>query len=260
MLQNKKREILQIFNIVAYILTIVFNALSGTGIFNGKTIGGVSDDYPNLFTPAGITFSIWSVIYLFLFIFVIYQARDVFKTEKEDMPFIEQTSIFFILSCVFNSVWLIVWLYGFILLSLVVMLCLLGSLIIIYLRLNIALGDLTGKEKIIVWVPFSLYLGWINIATIANTAAFLVSINWDGFGISPFTWTITIIIVAVILTLTILYTRKDLVLPLVTIWALIGIAIRRYDQIVDLAITALIMMLIVIAGMVIFIIKSRIQK
>jgi hypothetical protein len=94
MLENKKREILQIFNIIAYILTIVFNALSGTGVFNGRTIGGVSDDYPNLFTPAGFTFSIWSVIYLFLLIFVIYQAKDVFKTQKEDMPFIEQISIF----------------------------------------------------------------------------------------------------------------------------------------------------------------------
>jgi len=138
MIKGKRRELLQILNIVAYITMIIFNALSGTGVFNGRTIGGNSDTYPNLFTPAGITFSIWSVIYLFLLIYVFYQARDVFKTQKEDMPYFEQISIFFILSCLFNILWLIVWLYEFILLSLIVMLLLLFSLIVIYLRLNIA--------------------------------------------------------------------------------------------------------------------------
>jgi hypothetical protein len=125
------------------------------------------------------------------------------------------------------------------------MLLLLGSLILIYLRLNIALGELKRKEKIIVWVPFSLYLGWINIATIANTTVFLVSINWDGFGIAPIVWANIIIIVAVILTLIIFYTRQDFILPLVTIWALFGIAARRFGEYYQLALLAIIMMIVV---------------
>ncbi|MFX1340626.1 MAG: hypothetical protein ACFFDK_18595, partial [Promethearchaeota archaeon] len=213
MVEGKRRKVLQIFNIIAFFIMIVFNTLSGTRIFNNKTVGEISDKYPNLFTPAGITFSIWSVIYLFLLIYVFYQARDVFKAEKKEMPFLDQISVFFILSCVFNSIWLIVWLYELILLSLIIMILLLLVLIIIYLRLNIALGDLNTREKIILWTPFSLYLGWITVATIANITVFLVSINWDGFGIAPLIWTVTVIIVALILTLAILYSRKDFIYP-----------------------------------------------
>jgi hypothetical protein len=245
MQDSSKRKFLQISNIIALIITLIINGLSGIGIFNGKTVGEISDAYPNLFTPAGLTFSIWSVIYAFLIIFVFYQARDVFKIQKENIPYIEQISIYFILSCVFNSAWIIVWLYGFISLSLVIMLLLLLVLIILYLRLDIARADISKKDKIIVWTPFSLYLGWISIATIANTTVFLVSINWDGFGISPLVWTYIILIVAMILTLTVVYTRKDLIYPLVTIWASIGIIIRRYDTYPELVILALIIILII---------------
>lgn len=256
MINEKRRELLQILNIVAYFTMIIFNALSGIGFFNGRTIGGNSDKYPNLFTPAGITFSIWSVIYLFLLIYVFYQARDVFKTQKEDMPYFEQISIFFILSCLFNILWLIVWIYEFILLSLIVMLLLLFSLIVIYLRLNIALGDLNKQGKIIVWTSFSLYLGWITVATIANSTAFLVSINWDQFGISPFTWTVIVIFVALFLTLTILYSRKDFIYPLVTIWALIGIIIKRIGDNYNLAVVALVIIIVISANVVYFLIKE----
>ena len=256
MINEKRRELLQILNIVAYITMIIFNALSGIGVFNGRTIGGNSDKYPNLFTPAGITFSIWSVIYLFLLIYVFYQARDVFKTQKEDMPYFEQISIFFILSCLFNILWLIVWLYEFILLSLIVMLLLLFSLIVIYLRLNIALGDLNKQGKIIVWTSFSLYLGWITVATIANSTVFLISINWDQFGIPPFTWTVIVIFVALFLTLTVLYSRKDFIYPLVIIWALIGIIIKRIGDNYDLAVVALVMIIVISANGVYLLIKE----
>jgi len=256
MIKEKKREIVQVVNIVAYVIMILFNALSGTGIINGRSVGGISDKYPNLFTPAGITFSIWSVIYLFLFIYVFYQARDVFKAQKEGMPFLEKISIFFMLSCLFNTMWLIVWLYELILLSLIIMIFLLLSLIAIYLRLNIALGDLNRREKIIIWTPFSLYLGWITVATIANTTVFLVSINWDGFGIPALTWTVIVLIIAMILTLTILNTRKDFIYPLVTIWALIGIIIRRINEFYDLAVIAFVIIIIISINLLYLLIKK----
>ena len=257
MINSNKRVVLQISNIIALVITIIMNFLSGIGLISQKSVGEVSDEYPNLFTPAGFTFSIWSIIYLFLILYVIFQAKDLFKTEKENMPFIEQISIFFILSCVFNSLWLVVWLYEFILLSLIIMILLLLDLIIIYLRLNIAREDVNKKVKILVWIPFSLYLGWISIATIANTTVFLVSINWDGFGISPFIWTIIILIVAFVLTLAVLFTRKDMIYPLVTIWALFGITAARLSQDYELAIFAAILALIVAATLIGFIIWRK---
>lgn len=259
MLKSTQRKILQLLNVIALIITLIINGLSGTGIFNGKTVGEISDMYPNLFTPAGLTFSIWSVIYIFLIVFVIYQARDVFKTEKEDIPYIEQINVYFILSCVFNSTWIIVWLYGLIAFSLIIMILLLLVLIIAYLRLNIARNEISTKDKIIIWIPFSLYLGWISIATIANVTVFLVSINWDGFGISSLVWTFIILIVAMILTLTVLNTRKDRIYPLVTIWALIGVIIRRYESYPELFILALIIISIISINLI-FLSWKVIQK
>lgn len=260
MINSKKRVVLQLSNIVALIITIIMNFLSGIGLINQRSVGEASDDYPNLFTPAGFTFSIWSIIYLFLILYVIYQAKDTFKTEKENMVFIEQISIFFILSCVFNSLWLLFWLYDLILLSLIIMILLLLDLIVIYLRLNIAREEVDSKVKILVWIPFSLYLGWISIATIANTTVFLVAVNWDGFGISPFIWVVIILIVALALTLTVLYTRKDLVYPLVTVWALIGIIFRRITQTYEVAIVAIIIELILVGNLLVFIIKEKLKS
>jgi len=260
MINSKKKVGLQVFNIIALVITLIVNILSGTGLINGKLVGEVSEAYPNLFTPAGFTFSIWSIIYLFLILYVFFQAKDVFKSEKEDMRFIEQISIFFILSCVFNSLWLVVWLYDFILLSLIIMILLLLDLIVIYLRLNIAREDVDRKVKILVWIPFSLYLGWISIATIANTTVFLVSINWNGFGISPVIWTIIILIVALILTLVVLYTRKDTIYPLVTIWALIGIFASKIAQNYEVALFAIIIALIVLGNLLIFIIQRKLMS
>ena len=254
---SKKRVVLQISNIIALVITIIMNFLSGIGLINNKAVGEVSDDYPNLFTPAGFTFSIWSIIYLFLILYVIYQAKDLFKTEKENMPFNEQISVFFVLSCVFNSIWIVIWVYELILLSLIIIILLLLDLIIIYLRLNIARKEVDSKVKILVWIPFSLYLGWITIATIANTTVFLVSINWDGFGISPFIWVVIILVIALILTLTVLFTRKDMIYPLVTIWALFGITAARLGQSLELAIFAVILALIIAATLIGFIIWRK---
>ena len=260
MINSNKKVILQVSNIIALVITIIMNFLSGIGLFTDKSVGEVSDDYPNLFTPAGFTFSICIIIYLFLILYVIYQAKDAFKTEKENMEFIEQISIFFILSCVFNSIWIVIWVYELILLSLIIIILLLLVLIIIYLHLNIAREEVDLKVKILVWIPFSLYLGWITIATIANTTVFLVAINWDGFGISPFVWTVIILIVALALTLTVVYTRKDLVYPLVTVWALIGIIFRRITQAYEVAIVAIIIELILVGNLLVFIIKEKLRS
>ena len=139
----------------------------------------------------------------------------------------------------------------------IIIILLLLVLIIIYLRLNIAREEVDIKVKILVWIPFSLYLGWITIATIANTTVFLVAINWDGFGISPFIWTVIILIVALILTLTVLFTRKDMIYPLVTIWALFGITAARLSQSFELAIFAAILALIIAATLIGFIIWRK---
>jgi hypothetical protein len=110
------------------------------------------------------------------------------------------------------------------------MFLLLATLIAIYMRLNIGKSAASLREKLAVHLPFSVYLGWITIASIANVAVFLVSENWDGFGISQETWATLIIIIALLITLLVIVTRKDVAYGLVIIWALVGIAMKQSEN------------------------------
>ena len=175
MTEFNKKLILQVFNLITLIITVIINYLAALLPLGLGNTGEISDLYPNLFVPAGITFSIWAVIYLFLGIFVVYQFRDVFKQEKVDMPFLERISYLFIINSLANTIWILFWHYGLIYLSIIAMIVILLSLIWIYLRLEIGKTQVSSKEKWFVHIPFSIYLGWITVATIANVTAVLVS-------------------------------------------------------------------------------------
>jgi hypothetical protein len=230
MMSRGKKKALQAGNILAMILTIAINAMAVLIPLNGKTTEYLSDKYPNLFVPAGLTFSIWGVIYILWIVFAVYQARDLFKKEEKEMPFQQRISFLFILSCIANSAWIFLWHYEYVGLSLLMMIVLLFSLLAIYTRLNIGRTKVSTAERLCVHVPFSVYLGWITVATIANVTAFLVSVNWDGFGIDQLTWTIIILAIGTLLTLLMLVLRKDIAFSLVVLWAFFGIWLKRMAQ------------------------------
>jgi len=192
-------------------------------MLNGKTTGEISDLYPTLVTPAGYVFAIWGLIYILLLIFVVFQALP----SQEGKAFQKEIGVLFVLSSAFNIVWLFLWQYGFITLSVLPMFALHATLVMIYLRLNIGKSNASLKEKLTVHLPFSAYLGWITIAAIADVATALVSINWDGFGLSATTWAIALIVAALAITLLVTFTRRDIAYCLVTIWALVGIAVEQ---------------------------------
>jgi hypothetical protein len=226
-MDKRNLQLLQIGNIIAVILTIIVNGLANLLPIGGKNTAELSDNIPNLFVPAGITFSIWSVIYVLIIMFVIYLAKDLFKKEKTTTPFLEKISFLFILASVANIIWIFLWHYEQVLLSLLAMLVLFVSLLLMYLRLNIGIEKVSLKERIFIHVPISVYIGWITVATIANVTAVLVTIGWNGFGISGEIWTMLVIIVAAIITILILIKRKDCAYSAVIIWALIGIYLKR---------------------------------
>ena len=193
-------------NIVAFITTLIVNGLSNTTLIGGKTTAEVSNSYPTLITPAGYVFAIWGIIYILLGVFLVYQALP----SQKDKPFQKQVSVLFILTSVFNIVWLFFWQNELLPVSVAVIIAFLASLIAIYLRLNIGKSNVGLKEKLCVHVPFSVYLGWVTIATIANISVTLVSVGWDGFGISLQTWAIIVLAVALILDLVVVATRRDI--------------------------------------------------
>ena len=216
-------NLLRFGNIAAFIITLAINSLANTTVFNGRTTGQVSDLYPTLVTPAGYVFAIWGIIYVLLLAFVVYQALP----SQKDKPFQKQIGLIFILSSLLNCVWLFLWQYDFITESVIVMFALLASLIAIYLRLNIGKAKVSLKEKLLVHLPFSVYLGWITIAAIANVASALVSANWGGFGLSPEIWAVTVLTVALVITLAVIVKRRDIAYSLVIVWALGGIAVKQ---------------------------------
>jgi hypothetical protein len=216
--------LLRLSNIAAFVFTVLVNSLAGsTTIIGGRNTAQVSDAYPTLITPAGYVFAIWGIIYVLLGVFVVYQALP----SQKDKHFQKKIDWLFVLSSLFNVVWLFLWQSENLGWSVVAMFLLLASLILVYLRLDIGKSAVSLKEKLAVYLPFSVYLGWITIASIANVSAWLVSVNWDGFGISPETWATLVVIVALVITLLVVATRRDVAYGLVIIWALVGIAVKQ---------------------------------
>jgi hypothetical protein len=243
-------------NVVAFVLTVVVNGLAGgTTIIGGKLTAEVSDANPTLITPAGYVFSIWGIIYILLGIFVIFQALP----DQEGKGYHERIGWLFVLSSLLNIAWLFLWQFEYLSLSVVLMFLLLVTLIAIYLRLNIGKSTVPLREKLAVHLPFSVYLGWITIASIANVAVMLVSVGWDGFGISQETWATLIIIIALIITLLVIAMRRDVAYGLVIIWALSGIAVKQGENQTIVTLIELSAGIILIA-FVLSVIASRLKR
>ncbi len=223
-----KIKIYQILNILGLIGVLVVNFLANALPIAGLNTGEVSANNPSLFAPAGITFSIWGVIYILLIIFAGYQSRGLFsskRTAHEDL--ISRIGIWFFISCLANMAWIFAWHHQVLWLSMLLMLVILFSLITIYLRLNIGRRIVGKNENNMGHRPFSIYLAWITVATIANAAALLGEYGWDGFGIPAPVWTSAMIAVASLVGLMALFIRKDIFFALVLVWAFAGIIYKR---------------------------------
>jgi hypothetical protein len=223
---SNQTTLLRTANIAAFILVVVVNILANLLPLNGKTTASISDSYPTLIAPAGYVFSIWGIIYALLLVFTVFQALP----SQKDKPFLRQIGYFFLLSSLANAVWLFMWHYEQIALSILPMFVLLTSLIFIYIRLQIGRSVVSMREKLAAYMPFSVYLGWITVAPIANVAAAAVSLDLNGLGLGEVTWAVLVIIVALIITLGVIVTRKDIAYSVVIIWALVGIAVKQSDK------------------------------
>jgi len=213
-------------NIISVIVALTLNFLAVSLPLNNKTTGELSDAYPNYFVPAGFTFSIWGIIYLLLIAFMIYQSYQYFKKDRDTMENIIAIGPWFLISGLANAGWIIAWHYEIIVLSLMIMLVLLYSLLRIYISLSAGRPHTTGDNFMIV-LPFSVYLGWISVATIANVTTLLVSAGWQGGGISLHYWAIIMIIIAAILGILMVFSKQDIAFALVIIWALYGVLSKQ---------------------------------
>lgn len=210
---------------ILFLGVIAVNALANILPINGYNTGQISAFYPNAFVPAGFTFSIWGVIYLLLLFYTIGFTYYTLKQEQYPKAFalIERININFLLTCVFNMSWIVAWHYLQIELSLVIMLLFLITLIQLFLKSNTIARDLTLTQRFILQTPFIVYLGWISVATIANTTALLVAYKWTALSIAHVYWSASMILIALLLAVLMLKKFKAVPFALVVTWALWGI-------------------------------------
>jgi hypothetical protein len=233
-------------NIVAFVIMVAVNALANILPFGGQTTGAVSDKYYSLFTPAGFTFGIWSVIYLLLAVFVVYQVLPA----QRDNESLSRISPWFKLGCAANALWMFAWHQEWIMVSLLLMAVLLCSLVITYRHID--------GEAWQVRLPFSMYVGWITVAIIANSSAMQTALHWNDLGFDAVTWTLLKLAVAGAIAAVMVLHRSDIVFGLVVGWACYGISAgQSATPAVAGAATLLVLVVVLLAAYRLFHLFSR---
>ena len=202
---------------IAYVVMVVVNIIAERLPLNGQTTGEISRKVDVLFTPAGYVFSIWGLIYILLAIWILRQV----PFSRRDLPMYRQALVPFVISCILNALWIVVWHYEYFFFSVIVMLSLLFTLISLYTvvkRTNPRFFDL---------LPFSIYLSWISVATIANISFTLKYNDWDGFGLSDAFWAIVMLLIATALAFLFMIRQRDNIYPLVFVWSFVGIGVKN---------------------------------
>jgi hypothetical protein len=226
-LEDEMRTSNDLFRQIAVVLTtvgtIIMNILANTLPLNGQNTGDISDRFPVLFVPAGYVFSIWGLIYIGLIAYTIFHSLPA----QRENPRMRATGWLYVFSGIANVAWLFFWHYNIFAVTLVAMLSLLGLLISIYLRLGVGLKRVSSGEKWLAHLPFSVYLGWITVATIANTTDVVYLTGWNGQPLTPEILTVILLVAALALSAILLYTRRDVAYAMVIVWATIGIAVKQ---------------------------------
>jgi hypothetical protein len=208
---------------IMYVFMIIMNTLANTLPLNGISTGAVSFKYPNLFQPSGITFSIWGIIYLLLFVYLIIQFINLKNTQNNNLEQLYiRINLFFALSSLLNILWLIAWHYDKIILSTFIMIILLVVLIL--------LAKTAQPADLLTRVSFSVYLGWITVATIANVTITLVQLGIPNFTQLAVFLTIVVLIIGLIISFLWILKQRDVAYGLVIMWAYLGIFIRHLNK------------------------------
>lgn len=233
---------------VIYLAMLAVNFLANALPLGGRDTGVISDAYPNLFTPAGYAFSIWGLIYTLVGIYVVYQF---FRPSE----LVSRVNRLFVVNAILNAGWLFAWHYDIIWLSLILMLGLLTTLI--KMADIFRHSTLTSKERWLVRLPFSLYFGWITVATIANVTILLVSLGWNGFGLSESVWTVIVLLVGAAIGSWRTLLDRNIPYALVLIWAYGAILSKHlsaseFNGAYPAVITTAVICIIIFAGSIIY--------
>ncbi len=231
--------------VLALFVTVTLNALANILPLNNQTTGDIANRYPVRFIPANYVFSIWSLIYAGLIAYAVYQALPTQRTNER----LRRTGWRFVLTCVLNCAWLVLWHYEFFILTIPVMIALFVTLFAIYIALRMRGDSVSGVEQLVVFSTFSVYLGWITVALITNIVTVLYQQGWNGWGISAEVWTVVLLAVGVGIAALFTRNKPDVAYVAVLIWAFAGIAVKQSDA--PLVVIAAVVATLVIAALLV---------
>ncbi len=213
-------------NLISLLIVLVINTMASVGGINGTNTGDISNSFDNKIVPANWTFAIWGLIYSLLLAYGIYQVLPATR----DNARLNGIGPWFALSNLANGVWILSWHYRQWLLSMVAMIVILVCLLAAYVGMRRAGGRVTAATIGLIYLPFSVYTGWITVATVVNAAIIGITSGWAGFGLSPVTWAEIIVPVAALIALGFGLYQRDAAYMLVLVWALYGISSRQVGQ------------------------------
>lgn len=216
----------QITVIVGSVVAII-GAFLGSGAAGGTTVqdagGGAFAADATLLAPDTPAFSIWSVIYLGLVAYAIWQVfpRNAASARHRAIGW------WVLVSMLLNAAWILVVQAGLVPLSLLVIVALLAVLTYIFITLQrIPGGNLV--EAVVVDGTMGLYLGWVMIATVANVTSVLVDAGFDGFGIAPDLWGVFILVVGGAIAVALAFWGRGRLTPAIaTAWGIFWIGVGR---------------------------------
>jgi len=217
-----------LLNVAGLCLVLAVNALANILPINGYNTGQVSGFYPNFFVPAGFTFGIWGIIYFLLIGFVCCSLFAAFgKFNESAKTAINKAGPYFLVTCLLNAGWIVAWHYLYLGLSLAIMLAFLVTLILLFTSIQRLKNEMPFFYRLWVYHPFLVYLGWISVATIANVTALFVGIGWVGGPLSAHSWSIIMIMVALLLGIFMVGRLKQPAFGFVLAWAFYGIYAKQ---------------------------------
>lgn len=222
---QQTRMLWAVLNTAGLTAALVCNGLANALPLNGMDTGELSELYPNLFVPIGLTFAIWGVIYLWLLALVAYGFTRI-RDDRVRNPLI-LIGPWFLVNCLANAAWIFAWHWQLVGLSLAIMGVILASLVAMYLRLGIGKEPAPAGDRWLVHAPISVYMGWITVATIANVTTLAVDLGAPAFGTLPAVLTVGVMATAVLIAARMLWARRDVLYALVVVWAFLGIYLKR---------------------------------
>jgi Ca2+/Na+ antiporter len=219
----KKNMLNKVGLVVAVAVTLVVNMAAVLLPLNNKTTAEISDSFEVYFVPANYVFGVWSIIYLGLIAFAIYQAT----LKDSDYALVKKMTPAVILASIFNSLWLFMWHYEIFAWTLVLMIMLLISLLAIYYIFKQAKPSEKPRYfELFIKLPFSIYLGWITVATVANVTDIFYLMGWNILSLPGQVWSAIMIAVASLLGVLMILRENDFAYASVIVWAITGIAVK----------------------------------